>query len=166
MKTLSFLVILSIAISATSAINWQPGDWAMDCDFFGNDLSNRLVRGDLCSSTCQATSGCTHFTWTLHNNGTCWMKRGSVTKANAVYLQGAVCGIVSPGANGLNRGRLLWSDEFDYAGPPSPFNWVQSNHAASTNNELQFYTLDRNSQVGGGNLVITSRREDFGGKLI
>jgi len=95
------------------------------------------------------------------------MKRGSVTKANAVYLQGAVCGIVSSPGDGLNRGRLLWSEEFDYAGPPAPAKWVQENRGDGFgNNELQFYTLDRNSQVGGGNLVITSRRENFGGELI
>ena len=32
-----------------------------------------------------------------NNSGTCWMKKGSVQKSNAVVLngQGAVCGIVS-----------------------------------------------------------------------
>ena len=51
------------------AINWQIGDWALGCDFRGNDLANQLTTGENCGSLCAATTGCTHFTWTNHLGG-------------------------------------------------------------------------------------------------
>jgi hypothetical protein len=29
--------------SIVTAINWKTGNWAMSCDFKGNDLSNKLI---------------------------------------------------------------------------------------------------------------------------
>jgi len=43
---------------APPLINWQPGDWALDCDFMGNDFANIQVRGEDCGQTCWATTGC------------------------------------------------------------------------------------------------------------
>ena len=81
-----------------NGINWQPGDWAFACDFKGGDIGKAQIRGEDCGSKCSATSGCTHFTWTSFNGGTCWMKGGSVSKSDAISTgdQGMVCGIVGP----------------------------------------------------------------------
>ena len=79
------------------AVTWQNGDWAFGCDFKGNDLSNARVSGDKCGQTCVSTSGCTHFTWTTYNGGTCWMKKGPISKSNAFDTgnKTMVCGVVS-----------------------------------------------------------------------
>lgn len=65
---------------------------------------------------------------------------------------------------------LVWSDEFDGAAgeSPDPSNWVFDIGTGDNgwgNQELQYYT-DRPENVsmdGQGNLVITARREAFGG---
>jgi hypothetical protein len=95
------LFALSILI-VSGQINWQSGqptgtNWALACDFKNNDLSNKQVAGPDCAQTCASTSGCTHFTWTSYNGGTCWMKSGSISKSNALSTgdQSMVCGIYS-----------------------------------------------------------------------
>jgi len=65
--------------------------------------------------------------------------------------------------------QLVWSDEFDYSGLPDAKKWsfdVEGNASGWGNNEDQFYTKDRleNTEVKGGFLTITARREDFQGK--
>lgn len=66
----------------------------------------------------------------------------------------------------LEKGDLIWSDEFDYQGPPSSAIWIQQEGGHGWgNNEAQFYTKDRNADVSNGNLVITSKKESFGGKF-
>lgn len=91
-----FLIFLLSVVHINAQINWQNGDWAMGCDFKGNDLTKALTKGDMCSTKCRQTAGCTHYTWTNFEGGTCWMKKGSVTKSNAVYTGNSnmVCGIV------------------------------------------------------------------------
>ncbi|PHI21154.1 glycosyl hydrolase family 16 [Lewinellaceae bacterium SD302] len=67
--------------------------------------------------------------------------------------------------------RLVWSDEFDgEAGTlPNPENWtydIGTGNNGWGNAELQYYT-DNPSNVsldGNGNLLITARRESFGGQ--
>src|SRR4051812_46285938 len=63
--------------------------------------------------------------------------------------------------------QLVWSDEFDYTGPPDPAKWgydVGGNGWG--NKELQFYTKDRkeNARVENGHLVIEARREAWEGR--
>jgi hypothetical protein len=69
----------------------------MACDFKGNDLSNQKSTSSNCAQTCASTSGCTHFTWTTYNGGTCWMKSGSISQSNAISTgdQSMVCGTYS-----------------------------------------------------------------------
>ena len=70
--------------------------WKLGCDFEGNDLSNVQGRGEECSGQCASTDGCTHFSWTSWNGGTCWMKSGQLGAQIGVCLDaglGAVCGI-------------------------------------------------------------------------
>lgn len=72
-------------------------------------------------------------------------------------------------AGGIPTGyRLAWSDEFDVDGLPNPAKWdydTDRNFLGWYNNELQYYAKERaeNSQVTGGNLVITARKENLTG---
>ncbi|MCU0342620.1 MAG: glycoside hydrolase family 16 protein [Ignavibacterium sp.] len=67
--------------------------------------------------------------------------------------------------------QIVWQDEFDGAEgqSPDPANWafdVGTGNNGWGNQELQYYT-DREENVsldGAGNLVITARRESFGGQ--
>ena len=84
---------LILAVSAQKII-WN-GDWAFNCDFKNNDISQVLSKGEDCSSNCEKTPNCTHYSWTLKNNGTCYMKRGNVSKSDAFYTsEYMVCGII------------------------------------------------------------------------
>ncbi|CAF1552810.1 unnamed protein product [Adineta steineri] len=69
----------------------------MSCDFNGNDLTNVQIRGEDCGGRCASIQGCTHFTWTSYNGGTCWMKQGPVSENDAFLTddQSMVCGIIS-----------------------------------------------------------------------
>lgn len=61
---------------------------------------------------------------------------------------------------------LVWADEFDTDGAPNSANWTYDLGAGGWGNgEAQNYT-DRpdNSKVENGNLVITAKRESFGGE--
>lgn len=71
----------------------QSGNWAFACDFYGNDFKNVRISGEQCGGTCSSTPECTHFTWSY---GTCYLKRGQVSKSDAKYTgdQSMVCGIV------------------------------------------------------------------------
>ena len=64
---------------------------------------------------------------------------------------------------------LVWADEFDGAGLPSPAWWTfetEGNQWGWGNNEAQFYTENRleNACVEEGRLIITARQEPMGGK--
>ncbi|CAF3775335.1 unnamed protein product [Rotaria sp. Silwood1] len=95
--TLTIVIVINslLVTLASGAINWNGNNWAMSCDFYGNDLSNVRVSGEGCGGKCAATAGCTHFTWTQWNGGTCWMKKGSVSKADAFQTNdpSMVCGV-------------------------------------------------------------------------
>ncbi|CAF3843698.1 unnamed protein product [Rotaria sp. Silwood1] len=92
-------------------INWN-GNWAMACDFNNNDLSNVRIAPNLCGPKCVDTPGCTHFTWTQWNGGTCWMKKGPISKSNAFSTtdQTMVCGVVTDGGSGSrsNKRGIAW----------------------------------------------------------
>ncbi|CAF3042522.1 unnamed protein product, partial [Rotaria sp. Silwood2] len=89
-----------------SSIQWNGNNWAMSCDFRGNDLSNVQIASNLCGGKCSQTQGCTHFTWTQYNGGTCWMKSGAVSKSDAVSTSDStmVCGVVVGGPIGQASG--------------------------------------------------------------
>lgn len=98
------------------------------------------------------------------------MKFGTVSKSDAIYTgdQAAVCGIVA-GDSGIptviDKGPLLWSDEFDGTGKPNGANWrYDIGGGGWGNNEAQYYTDSvNNAYLGGGALTIEARREDFQG---
>ena len=84
---MKFLIVVSLMVSSImSQIVWQPENWAFACDFRGGDLTNAKMRGKECGGKCASTASCTHFTWTTYNDGTCWMKSGSVSVKIRCYL--------------------------------------------------------------------------------
>lgn len=100
---ITFLAISYLSVDfAQGGANWNGNNWAMSCDFYGNDLSNVQIPSERCGGKCAETQGCTHFTWTQHNGGTCWMKKGSVSKDNAVSTgdPNMVCGVMNGGSGG------------------------------------------------------------------
>ncbi len=60
---------------------------------------------------------------------------------------------------------LIWADEFNVNGAPSPSNWTFEIGAGGWgNNELQYYTnRSQNASVSGGMLKITAIKENFNG---
>ncbi|KAI8801711.1 hypothetical protein BJ742DRAFT_835854 [Cladochytrium replicatum] len=86
-------------------IRWQSGGWGYDCDFTGKDLSGPVTPSAAdCGPKCASTPGCTHFSWTTFNGGTCWMKQGGASQSDAFFSAGAICGIVSGGSGGGSGG--------------------------------------------------------------
>ncbi|UCG28555.1 MAG: glycoside hydrolase family 16 protein, partial [Bacteroidales bacterium] len=61
---------------------------------------------------------------------------------------------------------LVWSDEFNYTGLPDPEKWsFETGGGGWGNNELQYYRDGtNNAEVVDGNLVITARKESYGGR--
>ncbi|CAF2601900.1 unnamed protein product [Rotaria sp. Silwood2] len=80
-----------------STVQWNGQNWAMSCDFHGNDLSHVEISAALCGGKCAETQQCTHYTWTTFNGGTCWMKIGNVSKADAFSTSDTtmVCGLLT-----------------------------------------------------------------------
>jgi beta-glucanase (GH16 family) len=73
--------------------------------------------------------------------------------------------IASVSAYGQCR-ELVWSDEFDYSGLPDPARWsYETGGGGWGNNELEYYTSNRleNASVADGHLLITARKESYGG---
>ena len=94
MKAAIFLTLL--LATSSYAVDWLPGqNWAFRCDFSNNDLTNAQMQGSECGGACWNNPECTHFTWNNFNGGTCWMKSGPVTKANAFDTSdnSMVCGV-------------------------------------------------------------------------
>ena len=100
-----------LSFNRVCSVSWGNNNWALGCDFKGNDLSNMKSRGEDCSGICARTNGCTHFSWNTFENGTCWMKNGSVSKKDAITSteKGIVCGIVNDNAQ---KGKYLVGIKF------------------------------------------------------
>ena len=81
-------------------IHWN-GNWAFGCDFNNNDVNSVLSCSEECSGKCVQMHDCIHFIWTRRNEGTCWMKEGSVSKANAVSTDDStmVCDVLHDNTN-------------------------------------------------------------------
>ena len=99
---------------SAQAVSWNYDSpnklsWALNCDFTNNDFANAKTNGETCGPRCAQTSGCTHFTWTNYEGGTCWLKKGSVSKSNAFdkYSDNAVCGILDQSTNDGTSGATL-----------------------------------------------------------
>ena len=95
MKVAALLSIL-LSTTAVQAVSWNGNNWAFACDFRNGDMGNARTNGENCGGKCASTPGCTHFTWTNFNGGTCWMKSGPVSKNDAFDTgdYGMVCGVM------------------------------------------------------------------------
>ena len=70
----------------------------------------------------------------------------------------------APTPGPASYGPLVFSDEFDYQGPPDPAKWDYE-IGAIRNNEAQSYTQRlENARVGNGVLLIEGRKEAWSGK--
>ena len=59
----------------------------------------------------------------------------------------------------------MWEDNFSNNGAPDPAKWtLETGGGGWGNNELQFYTDNGNATAANGNLTITAKRENFGGR--
>ena len=58
--TITWKLLLVAAFLGTSswvvAVEWNGNNWAMGCDFTGNDLSNARIPGEQCGGKCAETS--------------------------------------------------------------------------------------------------------------
>ncbi|KAJ6650056.1 Limulus clotting factor C, partial [Pseudolycoriella hygida] len=72
-------------VNNNANIEWKGKDWAFGCDFHENDIINVKGSSKECHENCLATVGCTHFSWTDFDGGTCWLKGNSVGK-NEAYV--------------------------------------------------------------------------------
>jgi len=104
-QALNLILALTLhAMAVQAQLNWQTGaggvQWAFACDFFKQDMGSARVSGEQCGGKCMSTSGCTHFAWSDYQDGTCWMKYGSVQKSDAKFNNNykMVCGI-TPSTN-------------------------------------------------------------------
>ncbi|KAI9365502.1 glycoside hydrolase superfamily [Zopfochytrium polystomum] len=104
-------------------VDWNSGSnskatWANDCDWTGGDIASAASTGENCATLCLARAGCSHFTWTSFNGGTCWMKTGD--SLPLVSNAGAVCGEVISSGNARfawaagNEGRVSYASGCDW----------------------------------------------------
>ena len=84
------------------SIEWGGNTWARACDFEGKDLLNALSAYYECGPRCARNPGCTHFSWSRHDGGTCWLKAGGAVKADAFPSgdRDTLCGINSARTRG------------------------------------------------------------------
>lgn len=73
-----------------------------------------------------------------------------------------ITGLGLPSFSQLQKKKLIWREEFNYNGLPNPKKWGYET-GFIRNSEKQYYTKDRlqNAEVKGGNLIITSRKENY-----
>lgn len=106
-------------------IRWNERNTAQSCAFDGNDLTNALSKSEDCRDLCASTEGCTHFTWTDFNSGTCWMKGNTVTKSDALHKtdQNAHCGIVdgSYASERTSISETVDPSQSNFYSEPTPF---------------------------------------------
>jgi hypothetical protein len=77
-----FVMSASLAFVNPQSINWNGNNWALNCDFIGNDFAQVRVTSDKCGGACVENPTCTHFAYSNWNGGTCWLKRGELVKNN------------------------------------------------------------------------------------
>jgi hypothetical protein len=81
-----------------SAFDWLYDEstgfwWSMDCNFPGNPLANFHIPREQCAGVCMNDPRCYHFNWKhVESANVCSIKSDFVSKIDAVYLDGAVCG--------------------------------------------------------------------------
>ena len=123
-------------------IDWQSSNWASNCEFVGHDMQNERMPWELCGPYCEATQGCTHYTW---SNDVCYLKSSAVRRKDAHVKADCMCGVVFEAGHVIRPAKrdLIFADEFDSVYEFAR-NWSQSdqNHSSlsadfSRNSELQ-----------------------------
>lgn len=95
-----WVILCSFILWSAQALEWYPGEdgkikWTNNCDFNGGDIGSERSRGDECGRLCFRRTECTRFTWTNHDGGTCWFKKGKAAGAEAFFSgHGGACGFV------------------------------------------------------------------------
>lgn len=87
----------STVCGITKKIAWNGNNWAVGCDFRGNDVKNVRSSAEECGGYCAVHSQCTHYTWNNAFGDTCWMKQfRGVSKNDAVLTleTSFVCGVI------------------------------------------------------------------------
>ncbi|CAF3374963.1 unnamed protein product [Rotaria sp. Silwood2] len=87
--------MISFILVLTDHIEWKQ-NWAFSCDFPGNDFKDVQISGDKCNAECSKTSSCTHFAWAQWQGGTCWLKKGLISKREAIKTDNPtdICGVL------------------------------------------------------------------------
>ncbi|KAJ3112519.1 hypothetical protein HK100_002303 [Physocladia obscura] len=88
--------------TATVTITFQNGNngavqWASACDWLGGDIANVAAPASVCGSACLNQIGCTRFSWTNYNGGTCWLKNDASGAAIYSNSASAICGYTTVG---------------------------------------------------------------------
>jgi hypothetical protein len=149
-------------------ILWEKENWAYGCDFISGNLTMSKTERKMCSKKCYETEVCSHYIWSEVDSGTCWLKYGTVTKNDAFHVNNnaTICGLVDKPDNYIQRGELIWGDEFNYEGKPSAQEWGydigNGPNVGWGNGELEYYT-DRNANVSSGYLTIEAKKEEIDG---
>lgn len=90
-------------VSATDCVRDIPSlvcSPYQDIDFVGMDIANEPSKDAAgCCNVCNTFAGCTAYTWSNHNGGTCWLKKSvghviakpGVVSSSLVSLWGPVC---------------------------------------------------------------------------
>jgi len=73
-------------------------------------MGSTQVSSDQCGNRCLSTSGCTHFSCTGYQGGTCWMKKGNVQQSDAKFNNNfqMLCGILPYQNSNGGGGELYW----------------------------------------------------------
>ena len=104
-------MVMLASVSVTARTLAQKGEstgwlvdgniwWKYNCDWDseGTDVTTNIAAipssGEECGPKCMGFRGCTHFTWTNWQGGTCWLKTSYAGAGlpKFVPLKGAVCG--------------------------------------------------------------------------
>ncbi|KAG4077514.1 hypothetical protein HA402_002941 [Bradysia odoriphaga] len=119
----SVLIIALVAITLTSAIDFNEDNWAKDCDFEGNNLKSVQCTVEECRRNCASTPGCTHYTWTNDYHylnklggdiGVCYMKENIVSTSDAIPKRRSECGITVAPVIDWNKDN--WAKNCDFKG--------------------------------------------------
>jgi hypothetical protein len=96
------------------SINSAIRNLAFSCNWNDtNDLqSNTSITWDQCDFTCARTPYCTHYAWSTQSNGTCTLKKSTVSRAAAYAVSDPfrLCGLVYDGVDWRNQNFASYCD--------------------------------------------------------
>lgn len=94
-NSIIYVYLISCLVFCVFTFNWQKNDqdeWAINCDFRGDDYGKAAIKGEDCIRSCHQKLGCTHFTW---HGGWCYFKTGQVNKNDAIWKPFSACGVIN-----------------------------------------------------------------------